>query len=164
MPALPAEKCYPVLRKLEHVLIRVAGRHFGVSLTAQQLSLDGVVVEVDGLAIDAAAQQVIVAEAYVSSRYPRAASRRKVQSDLLKLLFIREYLREQHSGYRIRPVLVFSSVRVAQAFESQTWASAAIRRLDVELLTYAITPADITLARIAAARGGHVRKRPRRAK
>jgi hypothetical protein len=61
-------------------------------------------------------------------------------------------------------VLVFSSVRVAQAFESQTWASAAIRRLDVELLTYAITPADITLARIAAARGGHVRKRPRRAK
>jgi hypothetical protein len=114
-------------QQAERIILDAAGALLGTQLDPRKiLTPTGVRVEVDGADQDL----TVLVEAWAHQGTVKAAQRHKVLSDALKLVWISSTLYP-----RPRTVLCLSDREAARPFLGErSWAAAALRDLDIEVL------------------------------
>jgi hypothetical protein len=109
----------------EDFLVAALGEHLGIALSSSAC--------VDGTAIDGFAQtedKIVLAEAYAHIGRLRSGHKKKLDSDLLKLVFCRTKVLESSKSRTIHCYLVFADSE-AEASYLAGWRKAAVEQFDV---------------------------------
>lgn len=149
MTDVPHQSDSKVQRELETLLVQAAGKHTSTTLEPKVLELDGATVNLDGYAVDESNERIVLAEAYARTEKLKPGNKRKVLTDVLKLLYVRDALAEMHPGWRVRLYLVLSSELVAAEFRGKSWAAKALQRFGVVVLVHEFSEEE--LKRLATA-------------
>ncbi|MFI9452448.1 hypothetical protein [Amycolatopsis sp. NPDC052450] len=122
-------------RAAEVLMIAYLTKELGVELTPRPITTpSGARVEIDG--VDDA--RTVLVEAWAHQGPPKPAQKNKVLADAFKLSWIASTIMP-----RPRLVLCFSDVAAARPFrEGRTWAAAALRDLNIDIIVAAL-PDDV---------------------
>ncbi|MGB2624369.1 MAG: hypothetical protein WA857_01640 [Candidatus Acidiferrum sp.] len=112
-------------RKAERLLISSLARTLGTRLLKKKVDLPGG----DWLEIDGYCESpLILCEAWAHIGPPKAAQKKKVMADALKMLYA-----ERMASKHARKILLFADRKAARGFQGKNWMANALRAFEIEI-------------------------------
>ena len=119
--------------RAEKEMVEKFGNQLGVALRAEQISLpDGAQVQIDGHY--ASNKRRVLVEASARTKQLLAGQKRKVLTDILKLIYVSETLLGGEPDLVIDRYLLFHSESAASFFRGDSWATRACSLFGVKVL------------------------------
>ncbi|MEW4490469.1 hypothetical protein AB1L42_20455 [Thalassoglobus sp. JC818] len=135
-------------REVEVELVARLGKFLGVSLRPMSISLDGCHIQLDGHYEDE--KRCVAAEAFSRIGTLRSGQRRKIMTDIFKLVFL-DYM----SDKEVEKYLVFADEKSATFLQGKSWAAKALNAFDIKI--YIASLPDASVKRLLDARDRQIR-------
>lgn len=116
----------------EGVILKKASELLGVDLSPRTIKINSATVKVDGY--DENNGKVILAEVYAHQGSLKSAQRNKVYADILKLIFIKQFLKKDS----IDAYIIFGDEEASGILKGVSWGSEVARLYGIKSLTVSL--------------------------
>lgn len=116
----------------EGVILKKTSEVLGIDIAPRAIKINSATVNVDGYGEENG--KVIIAEVYAHQGSLKSAQRNKVYADMLKLIFIKQFLKKDS----IDAYIIFGDEEASNVFKGISWGSEVAKAYGIKSLTVSL--------------------------